>query len=103
MKESALGAWITLNENYYFGPFCDPGKLLDDASLPLDGAHGTTQSVADLLSSETDLDPDDLANALWTASTLIQMEQRACRRRMGGFKNEESSPSRPRVGWVSAA
>jgi hypothetical protein len=50
---------------------------LDDASLLLTGAHGITQSVADLLGQNSDINPDDLANALWAVSTLIQMGQRS--------------------------
>jgi hypothetical protein len=73
MKEPAPGAWVTLNASYYFGPLCDPGKLLDDASLLLTGAHGITQSLSDLLGEDADINPDDLANALWAASMLIQM------------------------------
>jgi hypothetical protein len=73
MKEPAPGAWITLNASYYFGPLCDPDKLLDDASLLLTGAHGITQSLADLLGQHADINPDDFANALWAASLLIQM------------------------------
>jgi hypothetical protein len=76
MKQRAREAWITLNASYDFGPLCDPGKLLDDASLLLDGAHGITQTLADLMSQDVDINPDDLANALWAASTLIQMGQR---------------------------
>jgi hypothetical protein len=75
MKDPAPGAWITLNASYYFGPLCDPGKLLDDASLLLTGAHGITQSLSDLLGQGEDIHPDDLANALWAASILIQMGQ----------------------------
>jgi hypothetical protein len=76
MKESASGAWITLNACYCFGPLCDPDKLLDDASLLLDGAHGISQSLSDLLGQGKDINPDDLANALWGVSTLIHMGQR---------------------------
>jgi hypothetical protein len=75
MKDPAPGAWITLNASYYFGPLCDPDKLLDDASLLLTGAHGITQSLSDLLSQESDINSDDLANALWAVSILIQMGQ----------------------------
>jgi hypothetical protein len=77
MKQRAPGAWITLNASYYFGPLCDPGTLLDDAGMLLDGAHGITQSLADLLSQDADADPDGLVNALWAASMLIQMGQRS--------------------------
>jgi hypothetical protein len=75
MKEPAPGTWVTLNASYYFGPLCDPGKLLDDASLLLTGAQGITQSLADLMGQDADINPDDLANALWAASLLIQMGQ----------------------------
>jgi hypothetical protein len=75
MKEPAPGAWITLNASYYFGPLCDPGKLLDDASLLLTGAHGVTQSLSDLLGQGEDVDSNDLANALWAVSVLIHMGQ----------------------------
>jgi hypothetical protein len=77
MKQSAPGAWITLNTSYYIGPLCDPSTLLDDASLLLDGAHGITQSLADLLSHDASADPDCLVNALWAAAMLIQMGQRS--------------------------
>jgi hypothetical protein len=77
MKQHAPGAWITLNASYYIGPLCDPGTLLDDASMLLDGAHGITQSLADLLSQDANVDPDGLVNALWAASMLIQMGQRS--------------------------
>jgi hypothetical protein len=77
VKERAPGAWITLNASYYFGPLGHPDKLLDDACQLLDGAHGITQSLSDLLSQDVDINPEDLANALWGASTLIQMGQRS--------------------------
>jgi hypothetical protein len=77
MQQPAPGAWITLNASYYIGPLCEPDKLLDDASLLLDGAHGITQSLADLLSQDANVDPDALVNALWAASMLIQMGQRS--------------------------
>jgi hypothetical protein len=77
MKQPSPGAWITLNTSYYIGPLCDPSTLLDDASLLLDGAHGITQSLADLLSHDASADPDSLANALWAAAMLIQMGQRS--------------------------
>jgi hypothetical protein len=77
MKEPAPDAWITLNASYYVSPLCDPGKLLDDANLLLEGARGITQSLSDLLSQDMDINPDDLANALWAAATLIQMGQRS--------------------------
>jgi hypothetical protein len=83
MKDPAPGAWITLNASYYFGPLCDPGTLLDDASLLLDGAHGITRSLSDLLSHDADVDPDDLAKALWAVSTLIEMGQRSAQEAHG--------------------
>jgi hypothetical protein len=89
MKQPAPGAWITLNASYYFGPLCDPGNLLDDASLLLDGAHGVTQTLADLISQDVDINPDDLANALWAASTLIQMGQRGAQEAHGRIQKCE--------------
>jgi hypothetical protein len=77
MKDPAPGAWITLNASYYFGPLCDPSKLLDDANLFLDGAHGIIRSLSDSLSQDGDIDSDDLANALWGAAILVQMGQRS--------------------------
>lgn len=76
MKQHARGAWISLNASYHIAPVCEPSKLLDDASLLLDGAQGITQSLADLLGQDTDINPGDLANALWGAAMLIQMGQR---------------------------
>lgn len=76
MKQPARGAWISLNASYYIAPVCEPSKLLDDASLLLEGAQGITQSLADLLDQDTDINPRDLANALWGATVLIQMGQR---------------------------
>jgi hypothetical protein len=83
MKEQAPGAWISLNVSYYIGPLCDPGKLLDDANLLLDGAHGITPALADLMSQDVDINPDDLAHALWGAATLIQMGQRSAQEAHG--------------------
>ena len=77
MKHRDRGAWITLNTSYYIGPLCDPATLLDDASMLLDGAQGITQSLADLLSQDVDIDANELAKALSAASTLIQMGQRS--------------------------
>ena len=77
MKQRDRGAWITLNTSYYIGPLCDPATLLDDASLLLDGAQGITQSLADLLSQDADIEANDLAKALSAVSTLIQMGQRS--------------------------
>jgi hypothetical protein len=94
MKEPAPGAWITLNANYYFGPLCDPGKLLDDASLLLNGAHGITQTLADLLRQDADMNPDDLANALWAASTLIQMGQRSAQEAHGQIQKMRKAMGR---------
>ncbi|GLQ99358.1 hypothetical protein [Dyella mobilis] len=75
MKKRAQGAWITLNASYYCAPVGHPLKLVDDASLLLDGARGITQSLADLLSQDVDINPDDLAKALWAASVLTEMGQ----------------------------
>jgi hypothetical protein len=77
MKEPAPGAWVTLNASYYFGPLCDPDKLLDDANLLLDGAHGIIRSLSDSLSQDMDSEPGDLAHALWGAAMLLQMGQRS--------------------------
>jgi hypothetical protein len=77
MKEQASGAWISLNASYYVGPVCHPDKLLDDANLLLDGAHGMIRSLFDSLSQDVDIEPDDLANALWGAAMLMQMGQRS--------------------------
>jgi hypothetical protein len=43
----------------------------------LNGAYGIAQSLSDLLSQGVDINPDDLAKALWGASVLIQMGQRS--------------------------
>ncbi|GLQ97637.1 hypothetical protein [Dyella mobilis] len=75
MKKRAQGAWITLNASYYCAPVCHPLKIVDDASLLLEGARGITQSLADLLSQDVDINPDDLAKALWAASLLMEMGQ----------------------------
>jgi hypothetical protein len=83
MKQHAPEAWISLNANYYIGPACHPGKLLDDASLLLDGAQGITHSLSELLSQGTDVNPGDLANALWGASALIEMGQRCAQEAHG--------------------
>jgi hypothetical protein len=77
MKQQAPGAWISLNASYYVGPLCDPGKLLDDANLLLDGGHGIIRSLSESLSQDADIDSDDLANALWGAAMLVQMGQRS--------------------------
>jgi hypothetical protein len=86
MKQPAPGAWITLNASYYFGPLCDPGKLLDDASLLLNGAQGITQSLSDLLGQGVDINPDDLASALWGASMLIQMGESSAQEAQGRIR-----------------
>jgi hypothetical protein len=75
MKQRAQGAWITLNSSYYCAPACDVSNLLDDASLLLSGARGITQSLSDLLNQGVDIEPGDLASALWGASVLIQLGQ----------------------------
>jgi hypothetical protein len=77
MKEQAPGAWISLNASYYVDPTCHPDKLLDDANLFLDGAHGIIQSLSEALGQDADIDPGDLANALWGAAMLMQMGQRS--------------------------
>jgi hypothetical protein len=77
MKEQTPGAWVTLNASYHFGPLCPPDKLLDDANLLLDGAHGVIRSLSESLSQDVDIDPDDLAHALWGAALLLQMGQRS--------------------------
>lgn len=77
MKEQAPGEWISLNASYYVGPACHPDPLLDDASLLLDGAHGIIQNLSDALGQDADVNPSDLANALWGAATLVQMGQRS--------------------------
>lgn len=68
---------MTLNASYYCAPICDTGKLLDDASLLLSGAYGITQSLSDLLGQDVEINPDELAKALWGASVLIKMGQRS--------------------------
>jgi hypothetical protein len=92
MKQQAPDAWISLNASYYIAPLCDPGKLLDDANLLLDGAHGITQSLSDLLSQDVDANPDDLANALWAASTLIQMGQRSAQEAHERIQQSKTAP-----------
>jgi hypothetical protein len=77
MTEQTPDAWITLNASYDFGPLCPPDKLLDDANLLLDGAHGIIRCLSDSLSQDMDIDPGDLANALWGAAMLLQMGQRS--------------------------
>jgi hypothetical protein len=76
MKQPMHEAWITLNASYGIDPHCHPDELLEDASLWLDGAHGVTQSLSALLIRDVDVNPDDLANALWGVATLIRMGQR---------------------------
>lgn len=66
---------MTLNASYYTGPAGHPGKLLDDASLLLNGAHGIAQSLSDLLHQDVDINPNDLAKALWGVAVLIEMGQ----------------------------
>jgi hypothetical protein len=83
MKQHTPEAWITLNASYHIGPLCHPDKLLDDASLLLDGARGITQSLSELLSQDVDINPDDLAHALWGVATLIQMGQRSAQEAHG--------------------
>jgi hypothetical protein len=83
MKEQALGPWISLNASYYVDPACRPDKLLDDANLFLDGAHGIIQSLFDSLSQDADIDSDDLANALWGAAKLLEMGQRSAEEAQG--------------------
>lgn len=75
MKKRTHNVWFTLNANYDIAPHSHPAQLLDDASLLLDGAHGITQSLSQLLGDNTDIHPNDLANALWAAGILIQMAQ----------------------------
>jgi hypothetical protein len=77
MKHQAPGAWITLNASYYIAPACHPSELLEDANLLLEGAQGVAQSLCDALGQDLDVDPADLANALWAASTLIHLGQRS--------------------------
>lgn len=75
MKQRDPGAWITLNASYYVGPACDIEKLFDDAGLFLSGAHGIAQCLSDLLSQDVDIEPRDLAQALWGVAVLIEMGQ----------------------------
>jgi hypothetical protein len=91
MKQRAAEAWITLNASYHVSPLCHPGKLLDDASLLLNGAHGITQSLSDLLSQNVDINPDDLAKALWGASLLIQMGQSSAEEAHGRIRRMRKS------------
>lgn len=86
MKRRAPGAWITLNSSYYVGPVCQPCSLLEDASLLLNGAHGMTQSLSDLLGQGVDIDPNDLAKALWGVSVLIEMGQRSAEEAHGRIR-----------------
>jgi hypothetical protein len=83
MKRRDPGAWITLNASYYVAPVCHPDNFMDDAILLLNGAHGITQSLADLLHQSADIKPGDLAKALWSASLLIQMGQRSAEEAYG--------------------
>jgi hypothetical protein len=83
MKEQTPDAWISLNASYYVAPACHPDKLLDDANLFLDGAHGIIQSLFDSLSQDVDIDSDDLANALWGADKLLEMGQRSAQEAHG--------------------
>jgi hypothetical protein len=78
-KKNKSNAWFTLNASYFPPVACLPGKLMDDANLFLTGAHGIIRSLADSLHEEASFDPDDLANALWAASALIEMGQGSAR------------------------
>ncbi|GLQ96527.1 hypothetical protein [Dyella mobilis] len=75
MNAKAPGAWITLNASYYLPPVCDPLKLLDDATLLLDGAQGMARVLSDVLPQVEDLNQVDLANAMFGIATLIEMGQ----------------------------
>jgi hypothetical protein len=83
MKQPTTEAWIRLNANYYIEPVCHPARLLDDANLLLEGARGITHSLSDLLCQGVEVNPGDLANALWGASTLIQLGQRSAQEAHG--------------------
>ena len=77
MKDEVPGScWITLNASYFISPLSGPLELLDDANLLLDGAHGITQCLADLLPQVGDINHGDLAQALWGAAALIELGQR---------------------------
>ena len=77
MKDEVPGnCWITLNASYFISPLTGPLELLDDASLLLDGAHGITQCLSDLLVQASDVNQGDLAQALWGAGALIELGQR---------------------------
>lgn len=91
MKRRAPGAWITLNTSYYVGPVCQPCALLEDASLLLNGARGITQSLSDLLSEGVDIEPGDLAKALWGASVLIEMGQSSAEEAHGRIRKMRKS------------
>jgi hypothetical protein len=83
MKRREPGAWTTLNASYYAAPVCHPDKFMDDAILLLSGAHGITQSLSDLLEQRGNINADDLAKALWSASLLMQMGQRSAEEAYG--------------------
>ena len=97
MKQRDPGAWITLNTSYYIGPLCDPDALLDDASLFLNSAHGITQSFSDLLEAGTDIDPNELAQALWGASMLIEMAKRSAEEAHGRIRKMTRNADRVRT------
>ena len=77
MKDEVPGnCWITLNASYFISPLTGPLELLDDANLLLDGARGITQCLSDLLSQDGNVNHDQLAQAMWGASALIELGQR---------------------------
>jgi hypothetical protein len=76
-KEIPGAAWITLNTSYYIPPAGDPLTLLDDASLLLDSAQGMMRLLNDLLPQADNVNQEDLADAMWGISTLVQLGQRS--------------------------
>jgi thioredoxin-like negative regulator of GroEL len=91
MKQNTREAWITLNASYEIRPLSDAGQLMDDASMWLEGAHGVTRSLSELLNRDVDANPDDLAHALWAASMLIQMGQRSAQEAHERLQKKQSA------------
>jgi hypothetical protein len=78
--------WFTLNASYFPPIACTPGKLMDDADLFLDGARGIIRSLADMLHEDAEVDLEDVAQALWSAATLIEMGQRSAQVEYGRIR-----------------
>ncbi|WP_233840029.1 hypothetical protein [Dyella sp. 2HG41-7] len=73
MKEKAPGAWLTLSTSYFPAPVVNPLRLLDDAYMLIENAHGVVKVMRDAMQLSPYVDTRALSLALKAVEILMEM------------------------------